>query len=52
MTAIDLEHLKQWEGKQESHDDVISLATAQPWIGRTCHRPAMCSPGPDTGCTF
>ena len=29
MTVIDLEHLKQWEGKQEIHEDVISLATAQ-----------------------
>ncbi|PCJ34420.1 MAG: acyl-CoA dehydrogenase [Cellvibrionales bacterium] len=29
MTEINLEHLKQWEGKQESCDDVISLATAQ-----------------------
>ncbi|HBD12261.1 MAG TPA: acyl-CoA dehydrogenase [Porticoccaceae bacterium] len=29
MTAIDIDHLKQWEGKQESSDDVISLATAR-----------------------
>ena len=29
MTEIDLETLKQWEGKQESHEDVISLSTAQ-----------------------
>ncbi|RLA53268.1 MAG: acyl-CoA dehydrogenase [Gammaproteobacteria bacterium] len=29
MTDIDLDHLKQWEGKQETHEDVISLATAQ-----------------------
>lgn len=29
MTDIDLEHLKQWEGKQETHEDVISLATAR-----------------------
>lgn len=26
---INIEHLKEWEGKQESHDDVISLATAR-----------------------
>ncbi len=29
MTEIDLEHLKQWEGKTETHEDVISLAIAQ-----------------------
>lgn len=29
MTDIDLDHLKQWEGKQETHQDVISLATAR-----------------------
>ena len=29
MTDIDLDHLKQWEGKQETHEDVISLATAR-----------------------
>lgn len=27
--TIDIDQLKQWEGKQESHEDVISLATAQ-----------------------
>ncbi len=29
MTEIDLEYLKQWEGKSETHEDVISLSTAQ-----------------------
>ena len=29
MTEIDLEHLKQWEGKTETHHDVVSLGTAQ-----------------------
>ena len=29
MTDIDLNHLKRWEGKQETHEDVISLTTAQ-----------------------
>lgn len=29
MSDLDLAHLKQWEGKQETHDDVISLATAR-----------------------
>lgn len=29
MAEIDLEYLKQWEGKQEIHHDVVSLASAQ-----------------------
>lgn len=27
--AIDIDHLKQWEGRQESHEDVVSLSTAR-----------------------
>ena len=29
MHDIDIDYLKQWEGKQETHEDVISLATAR-----------------------
>ncbi len=29
MTAIDIDHLKSWEGRQESHDDDIGLFKAQ-----------------------
>lgn len=28
-TVIDINHLKQWEGKQENREDVISLSTAR-----------------------